>query len=111
MNPDLDIIFKALSDPTRRHILDYLKGGPRKTGDIVSQFPDLSRFGVMKHLDVLREATLVTTQSVGRSRVNYLNAIPIRMIYERWVDGFSGYWSSALGDIKFAAEANEDGGN
>ena len=57
----LDPVWKALSDPTRRAILDLLRDGPRKTTEIVESFPHLTRFGVMKHLDVLREAQLVQT--------------------------------------------------
>ena len=59
MPNDLDHVWKALADPTRRQILDVLRDGPRLTTEIVEQFPNLSRFGVMKHLDVLREAGLV----------------------------------------------------
>ena len=58
---ELDLIWKALADETRRSILDYLRAGPKKTTEIVEQFSVLSRFGVMKHLQVLRDAGLVTT--------------------------------------------------
>ncbi len=71
MSPDdLDHIWKALADPTRRTILDFLRAGPRPTTAIVEQFPDLSRFAVMKHLDVLRQAALVITREEGRQRIN-----------------------------------------
>ena len=71
---------------------------------IVEQFPDLSRFAVMKHLDVLRQAALVLTREEGRQRINSLNAVPIRMIYERWVSSFEGNWASTLLRVKEAAE-------
>ena len=48
-----DQIWKALSDPTRREILDFLRNGPKTTTSVVEHFPDLSRFNVMKHLEVL----------------------------------------------------------
>ncbi len=100
----LDPVWKALSDPTRRAILDGLRDGPKTTTEIVEEFPHLSRFGVMKHLEVLREADLVRTREEGRQRVNSLHVIPIRQIYERWVSPFQEVWSSFLFGIKEAAE-------
>ena len=85
MAEDLDHVWKALSDPTRRQILDLLRDGPQQTTHIVDRFPQLSRFGVMKHLDGLREAGLVSTRSEGRLRINLLNAAPLRDIKERWI--------------------------
>jgi DNA-binding transcriptional ArsR family regulator len=58
----------------------------------------------MKHLDVLRQAALVVTREEGRQRINSLNAVPIRMIYERWVSKYEGIWASALLRIKEASE-------
>jgi DNA-binding transcriptional ArsR family regulator len=104
MTQDLDPIWKALSDETRRTILDFLRSGPKATTAIVEQFPNLSRFAVMKHLDVLRQAALVVTREEGRQRINSLNAVPIRMIYERWVSHYEDIWASALLRIKEAAE-------
>src|SRR6188472_2644809 len=104
MAEDLDPIWKALSDETRRTILDFLRSGPKPTTAIVEQFPDLSRFAVMKHLDVLRQAALVLTREEGRQRINSLNAVPIRMIYERWVSNYEGLWANALLRVKEAAE-------
>ena len=104
MAEDLDHIWKALADETRRTILDFLRSGPKPTTAIVEQFHDLSRFAVMKHLDVLRQAALVVTREEGRQRINSLNAIPIRMIYERWVSNYEGLWANALLRVKEAAE-------
>jgi DNA-binding transcriptional ArsR family regulator len=101
---DLDPVWKALSDPTRRAILDLLRQGPRTTTEIVDAFPHLTRFGVMKHIDVLREAGLIETRDEGRQRVNSLNVVPIRQIYERWVGKFEELWSSHLLRIKEIAE-------
>ena len=67
-------------------------------------FPHLTRFGVMKHIDVLREADLIETREEGRQRVNSLNVVPIRQIYERWVGRFEELWSSHLIRIKEIAE-------
>jgi DNA-binding transcriptional ArsR family regulator len=102
---ELDPVWKALSDPTRRAILDFLRPRPRSTTEIVESFPHLSRFGVMKHLDVLRQAHLVNTREAGRQRVNSLNIVPIRQIYERWVSPFQELWAGELLRIKDFAEA------
>ncbi|MCC6794386.1 MAG: winged helix-turn-helix transcriptional regulator [Candidatus Hydrogenedentes bacterium] len=93
-------VWKALSDPTRRAILDLLRDGARTTTEIVERFPQLTRFGVMKHLDVLREASLVITHAQGRERINAINAVPIRQIYERWITPFAGMWATQLLSLK-----------
>jgi DNA-binding transcriptional ArsR family regulator len=106
----LDQVWKALSDPTRRTILDVLRDRPRTTTEIVERFSQLSRFGVMKHLEVLRQAQLVSTRESGRQRVNSLNVVPIRQIYERWVGPFHELWSGELLGIKDMAETESSGG-
>ena len=102
----LDAVWKALSDSTRRAILDLLRQGPRTTTQIVEAFPHLSRFGVMKHIDVLREAQLIQTREESRQRINSLNVVPIRQIYERWVGRFEELWANHLLRIQEDAEAN-----
>lgn len=108
MSNDLDPVWKALSDPTRRSILDLLRKGPRITTEIVGEFPNMSRHAVMKHIDVLRIAGLVITREDGRQRVNSLNVVPIRQIYERWVGPFAELWSSTLLRLKDDVEAGGD---
>lgn len=108
MSRDLDPVWKALSDPTRRAILDLLRKGPRTTTEIVAEFPELTRFGVMKHIGVLRDAGLVQTRQEGRSTLNSLNAVPIRMIYERWVSGYQDLWASKLTSLKKSLEGSDD---
>ena len=105
MAKDLDPIWKALSDPTRREILDMLRDGPRQTTEIVEKFPQLSRFGAMKHLDVLRDAGFVNTRSEGRLRINSLNVTPIREILERWIGKYEAYWSHTLPRVKESTES------
>ena len=100
----MDPVFKALADPTRRSLLDELFG---RDGQSLSELEDrfaMTRFGVMKHLDALRESALVHTREEGRQRVNSLNVFPIRQIYERWVSPFQEVWSSQLLGIKELAE-------
>src|SRR5580698_6336018 len=106
MPDDLDPVWKALSDPTRRAILDLVRQGPLRTTEIVDAFPHLSRFGVMKHLDVLRDAGLINTREEGRQRVNTLNAVPIRQIYERWVSGYQELWADKLLRLQVDVEAD-----
>ena len=100
MTDDLDPVWKALSDPTRRTILDLLRRGAKTTTEIVDSFPDMTRHAVMKHIDVLRDVGLVNTREEGRRRINSLNVVPIRQIYERWVGPFAELWSSTLLRIK-----------
>src|ERR1022692_4540504 len=100
----LDGVWKALSDNPRRSILDLLRQGPRTTTEIVDAFPQLTRFGVMKHMDTLRKAGLILTREQRRQRINSLNVVPIRQIYERWVGRFEELWSSHLLRIKKDAE-------
>jgi DNA-binding transcriptional ArsR family regulator/uncharacterized protein YndB with AHSA1/START domain len=90
-----DAVWKALADPTRRRILDLLAEEPRTTGGLCEAFP-LSRFAVMKHLGVLEAAGLVLVRRRGRERWNHLNAVPLRRIYERYIDPVSGRLAASL---------------
>jgi DNA-binding transcriptional ArsR family regulator len=110
MRDDLDHIWKALSDPTRRAILDILRSGPETTTAIVERFPGMTRFAVMKHIDVLRDVGLVITQVDGRKRINSLNVVPIRRIYERWVGPFAELWSNTLLRLKDDLETGRKDG-
>lgn len=106
MRPDpLEPVFKALASPWRRTILDLLRDGPLSTGDLDAALPELSRFGVMQHLAVLEEANLIVARKEGRTRMNYLNAVPLRQVYERWVSRFEGHWAGALLSLKDSLEA------
>jgi len=105
---ELDVVWKALSDSTRRAILDLLRKGPRTTTQLVEAFPHLSRFGVMKHIDGLRQAGLIQTREERRQRINSLNVVPIRQIYERWVGRFEELWASHLLRIKEDAETEAE---
>jgi len=109
MADDLDPVWKALSDPTRRTILDLLREGAKTTTEIVDAFPDMTRHAVMKHIDVLREVRLINTREEGRRRINSLNVVPIRQIYERWVGPFAELWSSTLLRVKDDVEIKNKG--
>ena len=80
---DDDQVFKALSDPTRRFLLDLLfQRDGRTLKDLESRLA-MTRFGVMKHLRILEDAGLVVTRRSGREKLHFLNAVPIRMIHDR----------------------------
>ena len=99
--PDDDLVFKALSDPSRRLLLDRLfEQDGRTLINLEGEVPHLTRFGVMKHLKVLEEANLIITRKVGREKLHYLNPVPIRLIHNRWIDKFTERRISALIDLK-----------
>ncbi|HEX6366771.1 MAG TPA: metalloregulator ArsR/SmtB family transcription factor [Microbacterium sp.] len=97
---DDDAVFKALADPTRRRLLDHLfvHDGARLAD--LEGLADMTRFGVMKHLRVLEEAGLVTTRRSGREKLHYLNAVPIRLIHDRWIDKYRAGPAAYLADLK-----------
>ena len=97
---DDDRVFKALADPTRRHLLDRLyKRDGRTLSELESEL-EMTRFGVMKHLRVLEDAGLVVTKRAGREKLHFLNVVPIRLVHDRWIDKFTERRVSALTDLK-----------
>ncbi len=105
---ELEKVFKALADPTRRKLLDELRDQPKTTGDLCEKFPELTRFGVMKHLSVLEEANLIFIRREGRVRWNHLNAVPIQRIHERWISRFAAPLAANLLAIERHVEKQED---
>jgi DNA-binding transcriptional ArsR family regulator len=95
-----DAVFRALGDPTRRHLLDLLfERDGRTLGELDAEL-EMTRFGVMKHLRVLEEAGLVVTRRRGREKLHFLNPVPIRQIHDRWIDKYTERMVSALLDLK-----------
>ena len=98
-------VFRALADPSRRGLLDALR---ERDGQALSELeealPGMTRFGVMKHLRVLADAGLITTHRDGRRKLHYLNAVPIRLIYDRWVSKYTEPWAAALTGLKRTLE-------
>jgi DNA-binding transcriptional ArsR family regulator/uncharacterized protein YndB with AHSA1/START domain len=88
-------LWRALADPTRRRILDLLRQRPLITGEIAAQFP-VSRIAVMRHLEVLSEAGLVTSRKRGRERWHYLNAVPLQKLHRRWAEPAAAGFASVL---------------
>ena len=100
MKADDDLVFRALADPTRRHLLDRLYERDGRTLTELEQDLEMTRFGVMKHLRVLEDAGLVVTRRSGREKLHFLNPVPIRLIHDRWIDKFTERRVSALTDLK-----------
>ena len=102
---DDDRVFKALADPSRRLLLDRLhERDGRALGELELELPEMTRFGVMKHLRVLEEAGLVATRKDGRLKLHFLNPIPIRLIHDRWIDKYREHHVSALAELKTELE-------
>ena len=86
----MDEVFKALADPGRRALLDALRAEDGQSlGALCEVLPEMTRFGVMKHLGVLEGAGLVVTERSGRSKLHYLNPVPIREIHDRWISYYA----------------------
>ena len=97
-------MFRALADGTRRLLLDQLFERDGRTLTELESGLEMTRFGVMKHLRVLEEAGLVVSRKSGRSRLHYLNPVPIRLIHDRWIDKYTEHRVSALAELKTQLE-------
>ena len=101
----MDAVFRALADPTRRAVLDALFERDGQTVQaLCDRFPGMTRFGVMKHLDVLESAHLVTTQRQGRTKLHYLNPVPIQLVADRWIAKYAQPFTRALVDLRDIVE-------
>ncbi len=102
----MERVFKALADPTRRALLDELFREDGQTlGALAGRFA-MSRVGVAKHLGALEAAGVVVTRRRGREKFHYLNPVPIRLIYDRWVSKYTETWAAGLVDLKSELEAS-----
>ena len=102
----MDLVFKALADPTRRRLLDRLFEQQGQTLGHLIDGLDMRRQSATRHLAILQDAGLVTVQWQGREKKHYLNAVPIAEIGQRWIDKFSGERAAALLTLKKAIEEN-----
>ena len=100
----MDLVFKALADPTRRKLLDRLHADNGQTlGDLCERLA-MTRQAVTKHLVLLEAANLVATLRRGREKLHYLNPVPIHEIAQRWIGKFERQRLQALSDMKKALE-------
>ncbi len=104
MEPTADDVFKALADPSRRHLLDQLNTRNGQSLRDLSDGLDMARQSVTKHLAILQAANLVTTVRRGREKLHYLNVAPINDIAERWINHYDRQRVRALSDLKRALE-------
>lgn len=97
----MEDVFRAIADPTRRELLDELFRQDGQTlGDLESRFENMSRQNVMKHIKVLEDAHLVVTRRRGREKLHFLNAVPIRLMHDRWVSKYAEPWVAGLSGLK-----------
>ena len=101
---NVDPVFKALADPTRRELLDVLfREDGQPLNALVRRF-SMTRIGLAKHLQLLEDAGLVVTKRRGREKLHFLNAIPVQLIHDRWVSKYTQGWTSGLADLKHDLE-------
>jgi predicted transcriptional regulator len=92
---DVEHVFHALADHHRRHLLDLLSQTDGQTLTQLSAHLPMTRFGAMKHLRILEEASLVTARKVGREKRHYLNPAPIKDV-DDWVEKYRRFWEESM---------------
>ena len=101
---DLDKVFKALADASRRKLLDRLHANNGQTLSELCTDLDMTRQAVTQHLAVLEAANLVAVIWRGREKLHYLNPVPLQEIYARWIEKFERQRLKALRDLKTRLE-------
>jgi DNA-binding transcriptional ArsR family regulator len=96
--------YAAVAEPSRREILDLLRGGERTAGDLGAHL-HLSQPGVSKHLKVLREAGLVAVRPDGKRRWYGLRAEPLAEV-AGWLEPYRRHWSQRLDALEQHLEEN-----
>jgi DNA-binding transcriptional ArsR family regulator len=100
----MDAVFKALSDSSRRELLDQLYTHNGQTLGELCEHLAMTRQAVSKHLAVLETANLVVTVRQGREKLHYLNPVPIHEIYDRWLSKYDRHQLDALSQLKRTLE-------
>jgi DNA-binding transcriptional ArsR family regulator len=100
----MDLVFKALADPSRRQLLDRLHAENGQTLGQLCLGLAMSRQAVTKHLAILEEANLVATRRQGREKLHFINPVPINEIAERWIGKFEQSRLRALSALRKALE-------
>ena len=101
---DVDLVFRALADPTRRALLDELFARDGQTLVSLTARHDMTRIAVAKHLKILEDAGLIVSRRQGREKLHYLNPVPIRLVHDRWVSKYAEPWAAGLVDLKHELE-------
>jgi DNA-binding transcriptional ArsR family regulator len=108
-NDEVDKVFRALADPSRRRLLDRLfERGGQSLGELCKDLA-MSRQAVTQHLEVLAAANLIATVRRGREKLHYLNPVPLHEINRRWIKKFEGRRLEALHELKKRIERTDDG--
>jgi len=107
MKADVDKVFKALADPTRRRLLDQLHRDNGQTLSALCDQMDMTRQAVTQHLQLLEDANLVVIVWQGREKLHYLNPVPLYEIQERWIGKFERNRLGALRDLKKKLEEDD----
>lgn len=105
---ELDAVFQALASATRRQILDLVAATPGCSVQHVAEHFDMSRIGVLKHVNTLEQASLLVSERCGRERPLYVNLAPLQLIQERWSDQYGSFWASRLTRLKYAIEGGSE---
>jgi DNA-binding transcriptional ArsR family regulator len=102
-------VFFAISDATRRAVLDLLARGSRNAGGIANEFPRLTQPGVSRHLKVLRRAKLVEVEVRAQQRIYKLNPEGLADLYE-WVAKYQALWPDTLNALERYLDARAGSG-
>lgn len=102
--PQLDAVFLSLASTSRRQMLDIIRLMPGCTVGYVADHFEMSRIGVLKHLNMLEDAGLIISDKQGRDRSLFMNAAPLQLIHERWSDNYAEFWAGRLTQLKYAVE-------
>ncbi len=109
VDADMDKVFKALADASRRQLLDRLREENGQSLGQLCAHLDMTRQAVTKHLAILEEANLVAVVWRGREKLHYLNPVPIHEIAQRWIGKFERGRLRALAELKEKLEGESDG--
>ena len=101
---DVDLVFRALADPTRRALLDELFARDGQTLVSLTARHEMTRIAVAKHLKILEDAGLIVSRRRGREKLHYLNPVPIRLLHDRWVSKYTEPWAAGLAGLKHELE-------
>lgn len=103
-----DAVIAAIADSSRRRILDALRARDgQSVGELTAQLAPLGRHAVLKHVRVLEDAALIVTRKHGRTRLCYLNAVPLVELAQRWIDDFGVRAAGGLLALKTDLEGNQ----
>lgn len=104
----IDLVFKALADPTRRKLIDRLHAASGQTLSALCKHLAMTRQAVTQHLAVLEAANLVSVQWQGREKLHYFNPVPIHDLHHRWIRKFEQPRLDALHTLKTTLEGTSD---